>query len=276
MKWMSTFLTMVTSITAKRILALTMHAGSACVLGIAIFQYLVTVGSRLESTTFVVIGLASLALLCGFSLLCRYDDLVLISFENDREENRGHRSIVFYSVLIGWTVVLSLATHWSLAIGFVALAFLLPTIYSHALSQRAVPENDLGSSREVVLEPLSSMTDSENEGFEDETFPMDVTRQVVHTKIDNRSMVTAYVRHHFSAEQKSDVIHVPLHPALEREPTTEVLQVEGPDAKVRVTQSSRFGIRAEIALDQAATEKTELLFEFTITEPEHQALAKAG
>lgn len=88
------------------------------------------------------------------------------------------------------------------------------------------------------------------------------------TRTDNsgRETITGYFRVTFELGQQRQVLHVPFVPSLKVVPQVESRVTDQADARVRITDRQKFGVRAEIVLSRPAESARRMLVEISATE----------
>ena len=85
-----------------------------------------------------------------------------------------------------------------------------------------------------------------DEELDAEALPLGVCRQTTDACFDGERIVTTAIRVSIPAGQALTIVQAPVFPNFEYTPRCELLQVGGPEVRMRVTQSNRFGVRAEV------------------------------
>jgi hypothetical protein len=91
-----------------------------------------------------------------------------------------------------------------------------------------------------------------------------VSQHIVRRREESGEVITGWVRVEFAQAQRVAAAHVAICPPLERNPTCEAEQQDGPAAEVKVTQAMPYGVRLEVKLDEPAEEATSVIVEFAI------------
>lgn len=90
-----------------------------------------------------------------------------------------------------------------------------------------------------------------------------VVQQLTRTKPpDGPEMIVGWLRLPLAPGQRSGVLHVAFCPPLEGRPTIEFEQVEGPPARIKLTQAFSYGARFDLKLTQPAEEADAVVVQF--------------
>lgn len=73
--------------------------------------------------------------------------------------------------------------------------------------------------------------------------------------------LVGYFRCQLQPDQQRYALHVPLYPAMNRNPEIEAIVLDSDDASVRVTDRQKFGIRLEILVNRPKTEVSNVIVE---------------
>jgi len=95
----------------------------------------------------------------------------------------------------------------------------------------------------------------------------DISQQLTRRTVDGLDTLMGYFRCQFAAQQTRYALHVPLYPAMNQIPEIEAAIVDGEQAKVRITDRQKFGVRLEIVLPQPPQSDQCLLVEVTAFSP---------
>lgn len=120
----------------------------------------------------------------------------------------------------------------------------------------------LESGETVAEEPLDLELSEEDEEesvnlFDDPA----VTQQVIRSSIGDEEFVNFTVRATIPEKAERQVIHLPIWPALDEVPKVDAFVVSGTEARIRLGQAQRFGIRIELVKTTPLFETTETLVE---------------
>jgi hypothetical protein len=88
---------------------------------------------------------------------------------------------------------------------------------------------------------------------------------------DGAEVFSGSVRLAFAPAQRTGSVHVAFCPPLRTTPTIEVLQVEGPEARVKLAQLLPYGARFDLKLAATSQEPTAVVLEFTARGPSGNA-----
>ena len=202
---------------------------------------------------------------------------------------------------IVWSVLLAVTIHWSLGPVFLLVKELIEMLKQRETSHHSHAENlepqitEPESTQEDCDELIEDSHDCSNEelllALCDEnpssgdsdlitnpecSFSGNAVRQVVYLQSDNDLSVVATIRQSFPAGERIQVLHLPFFPPLSESLDVSSTQMDGPEASIRVTDISRFGLRAELKLVAASLLATEVLVEFQISSAIEQNLSAAG
>ncbi len=212
-----------------------------------------------------------------------------------------------WMVVLVWSVVLSISTFWLVGPFFllgvcIAEALVKKSSFQSNLSETSDderPDNEtpeLSESNQTVADEivdddhdcsndalLLSLCQQDGPGAapmdendESDESTDDVIRKIVYTSRDNEITVVASIRQSFAADENSGVVHIPFYPSLAETPAIEFQQLAGPPINVKITDATRFGIRAEIKLIDTNPVGTEILIKFLISHVNQQKLSAAG
>ena len=236
---------------------------------------------------FAVIML-SLGLLAGGVLTFDFDDLACGSKSSG--PRFAERSLLLYTILIGWSVVIANQLHWSAGPVFVAVVIGAIARFGKRtkMASRSDSDQEIQVEAKPAIEkgkPRLILSDDENEesfterDLEEENISPDLVRQVNFVQVEDRTYVTAIVRENFEQNADLRIIHLPLFPPFNSQPECDWIQLNGPEVDLRITECSRMGIRAEIRKSTGVSSKdpsASVLIEFTLSETQANCLAKAG
>lgn len=111
------------------------------------------------------------------------------------------------------------------------------------------------------FEPSFDMDDASGASLFDlelavEQMLADATLQhiVLRNESEGVQYVSSYQRIEFQPEQQTAVVHLPFAPPLDFVPAIEGYFMDGTNARIRVTESQRFGARVEVVLDEVSDE----------------------
>lgn len=80
-----------------------------------------------------------------------------------------------------------------------------------------------------------------------------IVQQQTRTQSVDTDQIAGIFRCDFIQDQDRYVLNIPIHPALPKIPAVEAIALES-DARIRVTDRQRFGVRLEVVLNRAAAE----------------------
>jgi hypothetical protein len=148
-----------------------------------------------------------------------------------------------------------------------------PSEDSAAASEVEIAENPDAPLQNPLLAPASEGLFNvlaeddrveECSAHEEANYDESVSQQIVRRRDESGEAVTGWVRVEFAQAQRVAAAHIAICPALERNPTCEAEQQDGPAAEVKVTQAMPYGVRLEVKLDEPAEEATSVIVEFAI------------
>lgn len=90
-----------------------------------------------------------------------------------------------------------------------------------------------------------------------------IVQQLTRTQAVDTDQITGIFRCDFEPEQERYALNIPIHPALSELPSVEAIALES-DARIRVTDRQRFGVRLEVVLNQAASEPQRVFVDVVI------------
>ena len=93
-----------------------------------------------------------------------------------------------------------------------------------------------------------------------------LVQHITRTQEADHQTIAGYFRVDFEPGQQRGVLHVPFAPPLKIVPQVDAHVTDLENARVRVTDRQKFGIRAEVILDQASTSHQKILVEVIATE----------
>ena len=91
-----------------------------------------------------------------------------------------------------------------------------------------------------------------------------IMQQLTRTRIDGVDRVAGIFRCDFEREQRHYALNIPVHPALSDVPTVEAICLDC-DARIRVTDCQKFGVRIEIVLNESPTEDQSVFVDVVIS-----------
>lgn len=94
-----------------------------------------------------------------------------------------------------------------------------------------------------------------------------LVQQITRTQRDGMDQVVAYYRCRFESGQQRQALNVLIQPAMSIAPEVHVNVVDGHEARVRVTDIERYGLRAELVLAQTPDGPVQVLVEVLATAP---------
>ena len=94
----------------------------------------------------------------------------------------------------------------------------------------------------------------------------DLVTQMTRTRNGEQETIVAYHRLTFKTEQKRQVLHIPFVPPLKYLPQVEAHAMDAGDVRIRITDTQKFGIRAEVILAKSPTSTETRLIELIATE----------
>jgi hypothetical protein len=148
-----------------------------------------------------------------------------------------------------------------------------PTENTAAASAVEIAESPAASAQDSPLKPagesllnaLAEENDAEdNAAYEEASYDDAISQQIVRRRDDSGETLTGWTRVDFAQAQRVAAAHIAICPPLERGPTCEAEQQDGPAAEVKVTQTMPYGVRLEVKLDEPAEEATSVIVEFAI------------
>ncbi len=90
-----------------------------------------------------------------------------------------------------------------------------------------------------------------------------IVQQLMRTQLAGTDQITGIFRCDFSQEQDRYALNIPIHPALSAIPAVEAIALES-DARIRVTDRQKFGVRLEVVLNRAAAEPQQVFVDVVI------------
>jgi hypothetical protein len=130
-----------------------------------------------------------------------------------------------------------------------------------ALAQSPAP----APTREGLLNAFAEKDAVEDSSaLEEATYDQAVSQQIVRRRDEAGEVITGWVRVEFAQVQRVAAAHIAICPPLERNPTCEAEQQDGPSAEVKLTQAMPYGVRLEVKLEEPAEEATSVIVEFAI------------
>lgn len=91
-----------------------------------------------------------------------------------------------------------------------------------------------------------------------------VVQQLVRRQTESGAeTISGFLRAHFAPAERTLNLHVPFCPPLASVPACEAEVVDGPSARVKITQVLPQGARLEVRLDEVATSPQQVVIEFT-------------
>jgi len=114
---------------------------------------------------------------------------------------------------------------------------------------------------EAILPTEHSLDEEETE------LPAGVTQQLTRAWQDGREVIYGQLRSCFTSGRRDQSLHIAFCPPLSTLPEVTVHQLDGPSATVKASQVEVYGARLDIHLASAARETTEVVLEFSATQP---------
>lgn len=112
--------------------------------------------------------------------------------------------------------------------------------------------NQLGGEIETAPVPESSILNDP-----------DISLQLTRRAADEFDTLIGFFRCQFESQQQRFALHVPIYPAMNEIPEVEAVVLDCDDAKIRVTDRQKFGLRLEIVLSEPCPAMRKLVVEVT-------------
>jgi len=94
-----------------------------------------------------------------------------------------------------------------------------------------------------------------------------VVQKVTVVETDEGRFVSGTLRRQFPTGESTSIVHLPVYPPFDRVPECEIMQIDGPESSLRITQKTRFGVRVEAKIQnlaEAENQPNDILLEYTI------------
>ena len=137
---------------------------------------------------------------------------------------------------------------------------------NHTGTETTSQKLEMKSSMILALEQQNSVENEELELEESALSDPNLTQQIIRSRNDGLEIIVGYFRLEFSAGQKRQILHVPFVPSLRTIPNIEAHATDHQDVRIRITDTQRFGIRAEVILDTIPESTQSRLIEMIATE----------
>ena len=90
-----------------------------------------------------------------------------------------------------------------------------------------------------------------------------IVQQLTRTQLAGVDQIAGIFRCDFALGQDRYALNIPVHPALSEIPTVEAIALES-DARIRVTDRQKFGVRLEVVLSRAAVQTQQVFVDVVI------------
>ena len=130
-----------------------------------------------------------------------------------------------------------------------------------------MPETNEAGPETNEAVPNLQLQDSEMEPELDPLQDPGLVQQFTRIQRDGTDQVIAYFRCQFESGQQRHALNLLIQPAMSTAPEVHIHVVDGPEARVRVTDLERYGLRAELVLAQTSDQAVQVLVEVLATSP---------
>jgi hypothetical protein len=160
--------------------------------------------------------------------------------------------VLLWSVIIAEELAVWRLLHGKRAVGFVAA----PRRTRVELSRMLVAEPD-------ALEALPTR--------DDPSIANNVVQKLIRTQAAGVDRIQGWLRATFEAAERNETLHVAFCPPFDEIPTLTIVQISGPDCRIKTGQLLSYGVRLELKRALAEPEQADVVIEFSAQAPCHTA-----